>query len=72
MIHGSDRIVTADETWVHHYESESKAQSMSWKRPTSPVAKKFKNQPTAVRLRLRFLGYGRCDFDSCHSKGWNR
>jgi hypothetical protein len=35
------RIVTADETWVHHYEPESKAQSMAWKRPTSPVAGKI-------------------------------
>jgi hypothetical protein len=34
---------TADETWLHHYEPETKAQSMAWKRPTSPVAKKFKS-----------------------------
>jgi hypothetical protein len=38
-------IVTADETWVHHYEPESKAKCMAWKRPTSPVAKKFKSKP---------------------------
>jgi hypothetical protein len=37
------RIVTADETWVYHYEPESKAQSMSYKRPTSPTAKKLKS-----------------------------
>jgi hypothetical protein len=28
------RIVTADETWVYHYEPESKAQSVAWKHPT--------------------------------------
>jgi hypothetical protein len=39
-------IVTADETW------ESKAQSTAWKRPTSPVAKKFKNQPSASKIRF--------------------
>jgi hypothetical protein len=37
-----ERIVTADEIWVHHNELESKTQSVAWKRPTSPVAKKFK------------------------------
>jgi hypothetical protein len=47
-----ERIVTADETWVHHYEPESKAQSMTWKRPISPVAKKFKIQPLAGKIML--------------------
>jgi hypothetical protein len=28
-----EQIVTADETWVHHYEPERKAQSMAWKPP---------------------------------------
>jgi hypothetical protein len=47
-----ERIVTADETWLHHYKPESKAQSMAWKRPTSPVAKKFKSQPSASKIML--------------------
>jgi hypothetical protein len=46
------RIVTADETWMHHYDPKSKAQSMAWKRPTSPVAKKFKNQPSIGKIML--------------------
>ena len=25
------RFVTADETWLHHIDPESKAQSMAWK-----------------------------------------
>ena len=25
------QIVTGDETWIHHYEPESKRQSMQWK-----------------------------------------
>jgi hypothetical protein len=37
---------------VHHYEPESKAQSMNWKRPTSPVAKKFKYHPSAGKIML--------------------
>jgi hypothetical protein len=47
-----ERIITTDETWVHHYKPESKAQSMAWKRPTSPVAKKFKSQPSAGKIML--------------------
>jgi histone-lysine N-methyltransferase SETMAR len=33
------RIVTGDETWVFHYTPESKAESMTWKHPHSPVKK---------------------------------
>jgi hypothetical protein len=65
------RIVTADETWVHHYEPESKAQSMAWKNPTSPVGEKFKSQLTSGKIMLKIFwgGYVRCDFGSFHSKG---
>jgi hypothetical protein len=45
-----ERIVTEDETWVHHYEPESKAQNMAWKRPTSPVSKELKSQPSAGKI----------------------
>jgi len=41
------QIVTGDETWIHHYEPKSKRQSTQWKHPSSPVAKKFKAQPSA-------------------------
>jgi hypothetical protein len=52
-----ERIVTVDETWLHHYEPESKAQSVAWKWPTSPVAMKFKSQPSAgIRLCLHIFG----------------
>jgi hypothetical protein len=34
--------VTSDETWVHHYQPETKWKSMQWKDPSSPVAMKFK------------------------------
>jgi len=36
------QIVTGDESWVYHYEPESKIQSMQWKHPSSPANKKFK------------------------------
>jgi len=45
-------IVTGDETLIHHYEPESKRQSMQWKHPSSPTAKKFKTQPSAGKLML--------------------
>jgi hypothetical protein len=44
--------VTIFGTWKHHYERESKAQIMAWKRPTSPVAKKFKSQASAGKIML--------------------
>ncbi|GFW13850.1 histone-lysine N-methyltransferase SETMAR [Trichonephila clavipes] len=30
------RIVTGDETWCHHYEPETKRDSMQWKHASSP------------------------------------
>ena len=41
------RLVTVDETWVHYYEPENKAQSSQSVRPGSPRPKKFKRQPSA-------------------------
>jgi len=34
------RIITGDESWVHHYEPEMKHASIQWKYPTSPAHKK--------------------------------
>ncbi|PNF31454.1 hypothetical protein B7P43_G03413 [Cryptotermes secundus] len=45
-----DSIVTEDETWCHHYEPESKRQSMEWRHPDSPRNKKFKTQPSAGKV----------------------
>jgi hypothetical protein len=36
-----NRIVTGDESWVHHYQPESKHASVQWKHPSSPSAKKL-------------------------------
>ena len=44
------RLVTVDETWVHHYEPENKAQSRQWVGPGSPRPKKFKTQPRAGKV----------------------
>ena len=37
-------LVTVDETWVHYYEPENKAQSRQWVWPGYPRPKKFKTQ----------------------------
>ena len=42
------RLVTVDETWVHYYEPENKAQSRQW--PGSPRPKNFKTQPSAGKV----------------------
>jgi len=56
------RLVTVDETWVHYYELENKAQSRQWVGPGSPMPKKFKNQPSAgkVMATVFFEHKGRC------------
>jgi hypothetical protein len=36
-----NRIVTGDESWVYHYQPESKHASMQWKLSSSPSAKKL-------------------------------
>ena len=44
-----DSIVTGDETWLHHCTPETKQDSMTWKHPSSPVAKKFKVMRSAKK-----------------------
>lgn len=44
------RFVTVDETWVHHFDPEKKTQTKTWKRPSSPTAKKFKVSPSAGKM----------------------
>jgi len=44
------RIVTEDEIWVHHFDPETKRQSMIWKHVTSPTSKKFKVTSSAGKF----------------------
>lgn len=44
------RFVTEDETWVHHFDPESKQSSMQWKHTSSPTPKKFRVQPSARKI----------------------
>ena len=43
-------IVTGDETWVHQFEPESKAQSMQWRHVKSPPPRKFKVMPSSKKV----------------------
>jgi [histone H3]-lysine36 N-dimethyltransferase SETMAR len=46
----AQRFVTVDETWVHHYDPESKRQSMEWRHQGSPPPKKFRVIPSAGKI----------------------
>jgi hypothetical protein len=47
-----NRIVTGEESWMHHYRSESKRASLQWKHPTSP-----KVTPSAGKVMLTVFWY---------------
>ena len=46
------QIVTGDETWAHHYQSEMKRQSMEWHHPQSPRERKFKTTPSTKKVMI--------------------
>lgn len=48
--HFLKRIVTCDETWVHHYTPESKMASMEWRRKEEPCPVKMKTRPSAGKV----------------------
>lgn len=45
-----DKIVTVDETWMHHFEPETKFQSSVWKHTDSPPPKKGLVKPSAGKV----------------------
>ena len=45
-----DRIITIGETWIHHYDPETKEQSKKWKHRGSSRPKKFKTQKSAGKV----------------------
>jgi len=50
------RIVTQDETWVHHFDLETKRQSMVWKHVSYDNPKKFKVILSAGKVRATVFG----------------
>jgi hypothetical protein len=49
------QILTQDESWLNHFDPESKTHSMQWKHPCSPPPKKFKRVPSAGNMMTSFL-----------------
>ena len=43
-------LVTGDETWLHHWDPDTKKESMQWKHPGSSPPKKFRTQPLASKV----------------------
>jgi hypothetical protein len=53
-------IVTADETWVHHHQPETKQKSMQWKHLSSPVCKEIQDTTIGRQVDVdRLLGFSR-------------
>ena len=50
MISCRVRLVTMDETWLYHYDPETKPQSMEWRRSGSPRPQKFGVQKSAGKF----------------------
>ena len=48
-------IITGDESWVHHYDPESKMQSMQYRYKNSPAPKKFKVVASARKALLKIF-----------------
>jgi len=44
------QLVTMDETWLYHYDPETKQQSMEWRHSGSPRPKKFRAQNAAGKV----------------------
>jgi len=42
--------VTIDETWLYHYDPETKQQSVEWRHSNSPCPKKFRVQKSAGKV----------------------
>jgi histone-lysine N-methyltransferase SETMAR len=47
------RIITGDESWVHHYEPKTKHASTQWKHPASPAHRKLKVTSSAGKVMLK-------------------
>ena len=50
------RLVTMDETWIYHYDPETKQQSMEWRHSGSPRTKKFRVKNFAGELLASIFG----------------
>ena len=56
MISCRARLVTMDETWLYHYDPETKQQSMEWPHSAHSGPKKLRVQKFAGKFSPRFFG----------------
>jgi len=61
------QIVTGDETSVHQWDLESKAESMQWRHASSPPSKKFRTLLSAGKLVATIFGVVKdyCSLSTC-------
>jgi hypothetical protein len=50
MIPCRAQLVTMEETWLHHYDPETKQQGLEWRHNNSPPKKKFRVQKSAGKF----------------------
>ena len=50
------RLVTMDETWLYHYDPETKQQSVEWRHSGSPAPKNSECKNPLVKFSPRFFG----------------
>jgi len=50
------KIITGDETWLHHYDPKNKRQSIEYLHKESPQPKKFKTQASAGKAMSTVFG----------------
>ena len=56
MISCRARLVTMDETWLCHYDLETKQQTMEWRHSDSPRPKIFRVQKSAGKFLVSIFG----------------
>ena len=50
-----EQVVTQDETWVHHFDQESKMQSKQWKHQGSSPPQTFKSIHSPKKMMASIL-----------------
>ena len=53
-------LVTGEETWIRHWDPETKHESMRWKHPGSTLPKNFKTQPPAGKVMAIVFWDSKC------------
>jgi len=62
MISCRARLGTMDETWLYHYDPETKQQSIEWRHSDSPRSQKFRVQKSAGKFLASIFGIKTASF----------